>query len=136
MLVKDLNDNTHNWNLRGNIAHGKIDNKSTLHLRARQLIKQIFPTMQILEEVPIPLRKSEVLYLDFYLPLNKFCIEVHGEQHYKFVAHYHNNKMGFIKHKKRDKDKQEWCDINNIRYIELPFDENDTQWQQRIISEY
>ena len=136
MLVKDLNDNTHKWNLRGNIAHGKIDNKSTLHLRARQLIKQIFPTMQILEEVPIPLRKSEVLYLDFYLPLNKFCIEVHGEQHYKFVAHYHNNKMGFIKHKKRDKDKQEWCNINNIRYIELPFDENDTKWQQRIISEY
>jgi hypothetical protein len=136
MLVKDLNDNIHKWNLTGNIAHGKIDNKSTLHLRARQLIKQIFPTMQILEEVPIPLRKSEVLYLDFYLPLNKFCIEVHGEQHYKFVAHYHNNKMGFIKHKKRDKDKQEWCDINNIRYVELPFDENDTKWQQRIISEY
>lgn len=136
MLVKDLNDNIHKWNLRGNIAHGKIDNKSALHLRARQLIKQIFPTMQILEEVSIPLRKSEVLYLDFYLPLNKFCIEVHGEQHYKFVAHYHNNKMGFIKHKKRDKDKQEWCYINNIRYIELPFDENDTKWQQRIINEY
>jgi hypothetical protein len=136
MLVKDLDNNSYNWNLTGNMAHGKTDNKSSLHLKARELIRSIFPTMQILEEVPIRLRKSEVLYLDFYIPLNKICIEVHGEQHYKFVAHYHSNQMGFIKHKKRDKEKQEWCSINNIQYIELPFDENESQWQQRITSEY
>lgn len=136
MIIKDLDGNIHNWNLRGNMAHGKTDNKSALHIRAREVIKQLFPTLQVLEEVPIPLRKSETLYLDFYLPLNKVCIEVHGEQHYKFVAHYHNNQMGFIKHKKRDRDKEEWCSVNGIDYIELPFDENDNQWKTRINSEY
>jgi hypothetical protein len=136
MLVKDLDNNTYNWNLRGNIAHGKSDNKSQLHLQARSLIKDIFPTLQVLEEVPIQARRSEILYLDFYLPLNKICIEVHGEQHYKFVSHYHNNTMGFIKHKKRDRDKQEWCKINGIKYIEFPFNENSEEWRHRLQSEY
>lgn len=136
MLVKDLDNNTYTWNLRGNIAHGKSDNKSQLHLQARSLIKEIFPTLQVLEEVPIQIRRSEILYLDFYLPLNKICIEVHGEQHYKFVSHYHNNTMGFIKHKKRDRDKQEWCKINGIKYIEFPFNENSEEWRHRLHSEY
>lgn len=134
MLVKDLDNNVHNWNLRGNMARGKIDNKSSLHLRARTILQNTFPTMQILEEVPIPLRRSETLYLDFYLPLNKLCVEVHGEQHYKFVAHYHNNPMGFVKQKKRDKEKIEWCEINDITYVELPYDEDDSQWEKRINS--
>ena len=136
MLVKDLDNNSHNWNLRGNMARGKIDNKSSLHLRARAILQSAFPTMQILEEVPIPLRRSETLYLDFYLPLNKLCVEVHGEQHYRFVGHYHNNPIGFVKQKKRDKEKIEWCEINDITYVELPFDEDDSQWAKRINSGY
>jgi hypothetical protein len=132
MLIKDLDGNSHNWTLRGNIAHGHVSNKSSLHLAARDLISEIFPTFQVLEEVPIPLRKSQTLYLDFYLPLNKLCIEVHGEQHYKFVAHYHNNQIGFLKHRKRDQEKIEWCKINDIRYVELPYDENIEQWRKRI----
>jgi hypothetical protein len=130
--IKDLDGNIHSWQLTGNMAHGKTANRSSLHLRARALLILIFPTLQILEEVPILLRRSETLYLDFYLPLNKTCIEVHGEQHYKFIPHYHNTLLGFMKHKKRDKDKLEWCDINQIKYIELPFNETDEEWSKRI----
>ncbi|NCV19550.1 MAG: hypothetical protein EBW42_12500 [Rhodobacterales bacterium] len=36
-------------------------------------------------------------------------IEVHGEQHYEFSAFFHGTKLNFIKHKKRDKDKKQWC---------------------------
>jgi hypothetical protein len=136
MLIKDLDDNTHNWQLIGNMAHSKLTNKSNLHMQARSLIKNIFPTLVVLEEVPIILRKSETLFLDFYLPLIKFCIEVHGEQHYKFVAHYHSNQLGFMKHKKRDREKVEWCYKNDIKYIELPFNETVDQWEQRITDEY
>lgn len=132
MQVKDLDGNSHNWLLTGNMAHGKIANRSSFHLRAREIITKIFPTLQILEEVPIPIRRSETLYLDFYLPLKKVCIEVHGEQHYKFVAFYHHNMLNFLKSQKRDKEKLEWCEQNNISYIELPYSENDEQWIERI----
>jgi hypothetical protein len=95
--------------------------KSSYHIKAREVLKKIYPTMQILEEVPVHVRKSEVLYLDFYLPLNRKCIEVHGEQHYAFSSFYHNNKLSFLKAQKRDKDKCEWCRVNGISYIELAY---------------
>jgi hypothetical protein len=136
MLIKDLDGNNHKWQLTGNINHSKAINKSAIHLSARVLIKSLFPTMISLEEVPINVRRSEILYLDFYIPLIKLCIEVHGEQHYKFISHYHQNTMGFLKHKKRDKEKKEWCYINNIKYVELPFNENINQWSTRIKNEY
>lgn len=132
MLVKDLDNNSHNWQLTGNMAKGSLENKSSYHLKARDLITELFPTLQILEEVPIPLRRSETLFLDFYLPLKKLCLEIHGEQHYKFVAFYHSNMLGFLKSQKRDKEKQEWCRINNIHYIELPYDESIDDWRKRI----
>ena len=135
MQIKDLDGNFQKWALTGCIAHGTMRNKSDLHLRARKLIKECFPTFQILEEVPIPLRRSETLFMDFYLPLTKKCIEIHGEQHYKFVPFYHKNLMGFAKHKKRDQEKHEWCSINDIEYIALPFNENIEQWTKRLINE-
>ena len=102
MTIKDLDGNSHSWHLTGHIAKGRIDNKSSFHLQARSLLINEFPTLQILEEVPIQIRKSEVLFLDFYLPLNKMALEVHGEQHYKFVGFYHSNQLGFINSLKRD----------------------------------
>lgn len=134
MLITDLDGNNHNWLLTGNMAKGKTSNRSSIHLNARSLITKIYPTLQILEEVPIHLRKSETLYLDFYLPLKKICIEAHGEQHYKFIPFYHNNMLNFLKAQKRDREKQEWCEMNNIKYIALPYNESLDLWYERIIN--
>lgn len=132
MLVKDLDGHITNWHLVGHIAKGRNINKSDLHLKARSLLIELFPTLQLLEEVPINTRKSETLYMDFYLPLKKMSIEVHGEQHYKYIGFYHQNVLGFIRSQKRDREKTEWCNINNIEQIILPFNENIDQWKQRI----
>ncbi len=132
MNVKDLDGNINKWNLTGYIAKGSITKKSSLHLKARQLIRECNPTLQILEEVPINPRRSETLYLDFYLPLTKTCIEVHGEQHYKFVPFYHTTKLGFFKHKKRDQDKKDWCETNGIQIIELSYAESQEEWLKKI----
>lgn len=132
MLIKDLDGNSHNWLLTGNMAKGKITNRSSYHLAARHSITSVFPTLQVLEEVPIPLRKSETLYLDFYLPLKKICFEVHGEQHYKFIPFYHNNILNFLKSQKRDKEKIEWCELNNIKCVELAYNESEQVWSEKI----
>lgn len=130
MNVKDLDGNNINWHVVGNIGKNH-QKKSSYHVQARDLIKKIYPTMQILEEIPINVRKSETLYLDFYLPLSKKCIEVHGEQHYQFTPFYHANKMAFLKAQKRDRDKKEWCEINGISYIELPYNQTEN-WENII----
>lgn len=133
MNIVTLDGDTKKWSLLGTISKNQ-QNKSTLHIKARQLLVELFPTLQMLEEVPAPIRKSEILYLDFYLPLKKYCIEVHGEQHYKMVSFYHQNLMGFLKSKKRDNDKKEWCELNSIKYIELPYNESDIEWKERILN--
>lgn len=134
MKIVDLDGNHIKWHLTGYIAKGKLQNKSSLHLSARNLITQTFPTLQILEEVSLPLRKNETLFLDFYLPLAKIAIEVHGQQHYEFVPFYHSNKMNFFKAQKRDNEKKEWCGINHIKYIEFPYNETIEQWKERLLN--
>lgn len=134
MQVKTIDGHSLNWQLTGHYAHAKLSNKSSLHILARQLISTQYPTLQVLEEVPIPVRKSESYFLDFYIPILKTAIEVHGEQHYKFVSFYHSSQLGFLKSQKRDREKREWCDINNIKYIELSYNESQDQWSEKIRS--
>jgi hypothetical protein len=131
MQVRDLDGYVTTWHLTGNMVKAGTGSKSSLHLQARDIIRNVFPTMQILEEVTISVRKSESLFLDFYIPLIKTCIEVHGEQHYKFTPFYHSNILAFLKGQKRDRDKKEWCSTNNIVYIELPFDQTN-KWEQLV----
>lgn len=133
MQVRALDGSTQNWQLTGYAAHARIDRKSSFHLTARELLKQQYPTLQILEEVTVPLRRSEVVYLDFYIPLIKKAIEVHGEQHYRFVPFYHPSQLAFIKAQKKDREKKEWCETNGIKYVELPYNETQDQWIERIV---
>lgn len=134
MQIRTLDDQLQNWQLTGHFVHANLEHRSSLHLSARELLKVCYPTLQILEEVPAPIRKSETYYLDFYIPMLKTVVEVHGEQHYKFIQFYHNNQLGFLRSQKRDREKKEWCNINNIKYIELPFNESKEEWEKRIQS--
>lgn len=135
MNVVGLDNIVYNLNLTGLRAHGRMQNKSDLHLETRKLLNSIFPTMQILEEVPVNIRRNEILFLDFYLPLIRTCVEVHGEQHYKFIRFYHQTMIGFAKSKKRDDEKSQWCSINNIKQIILPYNESPEQWRLRLTND-
>lgn len=134
MQIKTLDGNIQNWQLTGHFSHAKLENKSGLHIEARGILKNIYPTLQILEEIPVPVKRSDTYYLDFYIPMIKTAIEVHGEQHYKFVPFYHNDKLGFLRSQKRDREKREWCELNGIKYIELPYDEQNL-WENIIAND-
>lgn len=133
MECRDLEGKKHKINLSLYKTNANVK-KSSLHTEARQKIKNIYPTLQILEEVSVHLTSRNIVYLDFFLPLINKCIEVHGEQHYKFTPFYHTTKFDFLKQQKRDREKQEWCEINNIQYVELPFDEIEN-WEGLIKNE-
>ena len=125
MIVSDLDGLQQELRLTGHMPHGRL-NKSSYHLAARSILSSIYPTMQILEELPISVRKSEILYLDFYIPLTKIAIEVHGEQHYKLggIHRMSSKRSGtspeeeFKYQKYKDKIKMEYAKRNGI-YIEI-----------------
>lgn len=133
MKVRDLSGNITKWKLRGEIVSASDSkSRSKLHQRARRILYELFPTMQIMEEIPVNCRPGRTQYLDFYINQIKLCVEVHGEQHYKFNSLFHSSSRDFLEQKKRDNDKVEWCELNNITYIELPYNEKDEEWKNRI----
>lgn len=104
--------------------------RSTLHIRARALLRSLYPMDRVLEEVPLP--GSSRLTADFFLPERMMLVECHGRQHYEFVKHFHGTRLKFLKSKANDNRKLEWCEINSIKYIELPYTENNNEWKHRI----
>lgn len=96
----------------------------------------MFSGYSVYEEVKLPgtvnPAKKSVLYLDFYVPNGTMGVEVHGEQHFKYVPYFHKSRAGFAMAKKRDLDKKEWCRINDITLVELRWDEDPEYWREKI----
>jgi hypothetical protein len=105
------------------------DNRSGGHLKCRSLIKQIFPYDVVLEEIVLP--GTYNLRADFFLPLRKCIMEVHGIQHYEYNMFFHKNLRDFRKGKIRDEQKLKFCQLNNIIYLELDYRKQDG-WAERI----
>lgn len=133
MKVRGLDNETHKWNLSGYVVKANDTRpRSKLHLRARNILTRLFPTVQILEEVGALMSRHETLFFDFYINTLKLVVEVHGQQHYQFNTLFHTSAQDFANQKKRDLRKQDWCEYNNITYVELPYNEDEKQWRLRI----
>lgn len=120
MLVTTLDNEQIRWSPKGHRRAGV----STGHVNSLALIQELWPTVLILEEVSVPVRKRKTLYLDIYVPMMKTAIEFHGPQHYKYTPHFHRNIKEFMEGRKNDNEKKEWCELNGIRLIE--FNDEDT----------
>lgn len=59
------------------------------------------------------------LEIDIYMPDFKVAIEVQGEQHFKYIAHFHKNYDGFRKRLRLDKEKRDLCYGRGIRLFEI-----------------
>jgi len=133
MKIIGLDNSEYSWNVTKFKAKKKC---SKLHARARIVLTKEFPCDIINEELTLPGTKNErqtrPLFADFFILSRHLMIEVQGEQHYKFNSHFFDNKMEFFKAQARDRSKQEWCDVNNITLVQLPFNETDREWLQRI----
>lgn len=54
-------------------------------------------------------------------------IEVQGQQHTKFVKHFHQDKKAFLKQKERDNLKRVWVEENDFHLVRINFDEEVTE---------
>jgi len=129
MKVFGLDGRTHIINLEKNRTRGIVSN---YHEKARELLKETFPMIRIVEEMPIPGAGNNGLFADFFIPGLKMVVEVHGEQHYKYIKHFHGDINGFKASKKRDSLKKEWCKMNNIEYVELSYKDDINEWKRKI----
>lgn len=60
------------------------------------------------------------LRFDFYLPTHNICIEYQGRQHYEEIEYFGGVKA-LKSLQKRDRIKKEYCKLNSIYLIEIPY---------------
>jgi hypothetical protein len=134
MIIIGLDGKEHKWNIKGQAEY--IEEKSKIHLLARNLLRETYPYDIIREEVNLPGTKTIHhklnLIADFYLPGRALIIEVNGPQHFKYSSFFHKNKMAFLKAKARDIEKKRWCEINSIRLIDFNYDEKVEEWKLKL----
>lgn len=81
-----------------------------------QLLKELFPHNRIKAEHYVNY-KGKKLFFDFYIHELGVLIEVQGQQHSKFVKHFHGNKEVFLAQKNRDNLKIEY--VQNDKFLSL-----------------
>lgn len=133
MNVFGLDGKEYKWPPAG---HGEVEQekkyKSNLHKKAFEFLKKQFPNDVVLQEIPLPGTGKWPLRLDLYLPLRNLAVEIHGSQHFIFKSHIHGSLINFQKAKVRDKRKIDWCEINCIRYLMLAYNEDESEWKEKL----
>lgn len=126
MRVRLSNGREVAWNLRGYEVDLDDASGSGPHRRARKILREAFPFDRILEEVPIPGTK---LRADFLIPAAMTMVEVQGRQHTEHSAHLHGSYQSYLRSRRRDRRKVEFCELNDITLIELGDDCDDDEWR-------
>ena len=67
--------------------------------------------------------KRQYLLADFYLPDLNLIIEMNGEQHYKYVEHFHTKDWTFEDQQIRDETLRAYCRDHRIDLLEIKYNE-------------
>jgi len=96
--------------------------KSKMQFNVKQYLKKYWSHDIVFEEFPLAGSK---MTFDFYNPNKNIIVEVQGGQHLKHTPFFHGkSKSNFLNQIKRDNDKQTFCELNNIKLVEIfPDDE-------------
>ena len=71
--------------------------------------------------------KGVKLYFDFFIKNLNIFIEVQGQQHTRFVKHFHQDKEAFLRQKERDNLKIIWAEENDFYLVRINYDEDITE---------
>jgi very-short-patch-repair endonuclease len=92
-----------------------------------KLLKELFPHNRIKAEYYINY-KGQKLFFDFYIRELGIFIEVQGQQHDKFIKHFHGNKENFLAQRNRDNLKLMYIEENDIySLVRVEYDEEVTK---------
>lgn len=137
LKVTGLDGKLYNWFPQSNKSTNQ--KQSSYSDLAKRLIKKLYPTDPLLEEVSLPGTKP-TLFADFFLIRRRLIIEVHGEQHYESLVNFEPSRFNPTRlklsiAKQNDTKKVRWCEINQFYYVELPYFEDLNEWKRRLTGE-
>jgi hypothetical protein len=91
--------------------------RSQIQFKVKHFLQPFWERMIVAEEVPLV---GSRLTLDIFNATLKIAIEVQGKQHTTYNPFYHrNSSANFLSQIKRDFRKVQFCELNNIKLIEI-----------------
>jgi hypothetical protein len=124
----------------GNHRHGKSCPMCMLYSKKEIIIANILKDYHIdfIKEKTfsdcVNVSTGRKLRFDFYLTKFNICIEYDGIQHFKPITFWGGNIDTLLEYKLRDKIKNDYCKINNIKLYRINYKENFIKKLQNIIS--
>jgi hypothetical protein len=94
----------------------ELDSRSKFQNRVKVFLKNYWGNDVVFEEFRIV---GTRLSLDFYNANKKIAVEVQGDQHTKYVKHFHKNRLQYLDQLRRDQKKLDFCDLNDIKLLEV-----------------
>jgi len=94
----------------------EADSRSKFQNKVKKFLRPYWKNDIVFEEFRIVGTK---LSLDFYNANKKIAVEVQGDQHIKYVKHFHKNRLKYLDQLKRDDKKLDFCDFNGIKLVEV-----------------
>jgi hypothetical protein len=115
LVGKDVVKYRINWNKKC---------RSKIQFKVKQFLAPYWRNHICFEEFPVFGTRLKVDMINF---TRKVAVEVQGKQHYSFNKFFHaNSRMKYLDSIKRDSQKYQWLEMNNIKLIEVLEDEVDT----------
>ena len=103
-------------NIKSSIVKWDGKSRSKFQFEVKKFLQKYWSGDVVFEELKVV---GTRLTLDFFNANKRVAIEVQGQQHTKFVPFFHSSRGKFLQQLKRDCKKLEFCEINNIKLIEI-----------------
>lgn len=116
MKFKKLNGQEKYKNISDRKVKWNDKSRSIIQFEVKQFLKKYWEYDLVFEEMPVTGTK---MTLDIVNYTKRIAVEVHGKQHGQFVKFFHGNRNNYRRQIERDDAKQKWCEINNIKYVDI-----------------
>lgn len=112
-----LSGYTENKDVTKYLIKWKKKSRSIFQREVKFFLEPFWKNHVVYEEFPVIGTK---MTLDIVNLSARIAIEVQGEQHLKYNKFFHGeNHSNWYNQLQRDVDKKKWCELNNIRLIEI-----------------
>ena len=83
-----------------------------------KVLKKLYPFDKITKEYYVNYKNTR-LFFDYFINSLRVLVECDGEQHYKYISHFHNSIEDFYAQKRRDNLKIEWAEKNDLTIMRV-----------------